>query len=206
MPPTFLLAACSRLGPGLALWMLLMAMAGAQSVDVIEYCNASQDHYFITSLPVEINALDAGQYLGWTRTGLVFGAFPQPFGAASPVCRFYIPPGYGDSHFYSASASECAIAQARYPFFVDESPNVMYIDLPDATTGACPSGDIPVYRMWDARVDTNHRYTTDPAVRAQMVAKGWVAEGYGPDQVIMCAPPPAAIAALLLSLDGTTVY
>ena len=82
------------------------------------------------------------------------------------------------------------------PSFVEESTAVMYIDLPDATTGACPVGDIPVYRVWDNRVDTNHRYTTDRTMRSQMVAQGWVAEGYGPDQVIMCAPPtppPAAV-------------
>jgi Tol biopolymer transport system component len=190
MGSTLSLAACSRPAAGLALWALLITMAGAQSVDVIEYYDLSLDHYFMTSLPVEINALDAGQ--GWARTGLGFGAFPQPVGAASPVCRFYIPPAYGDSHFYSASPSECAITQAKYPFFVAESPNVMYVDLPDPITGACPSGDVSVYRMWDARADTNHRYTTDPAIRAQMVAKGWIAEGYGPDQVIMCAPMPAA--------------
>jgi Tol biopolymer transport system component len=158
------------------------------TVDVIEYYNASHDHYFIASLTVEINALDAGLFPGWTRTGLGFRAYPQPFGDAGPVCRFYIPSGHGDSHFYSASPAECAIARAKFPFFVLESPNVMYIDLPDATTGACPPGAAPVYRMWDARADTNHRYTTIPGVRAQMVAKGWVAEGYGPDRVIMCTP------------------
>ena len=37
------------------------------------------------------------------------------------------------------------------------------------------------------RADTNHRYTTDRAVRARMVAKGWVAEGDGADLVVMCA-------------------
>jgi hypothetical protein len=76
-----------------------------------------------------------------------------------------------------------------FPSFVEESAAVMYIDLPDTTTGACPVGDTPVYRVWDNRADTNHRYTTDSSVRAHMVAQGWVAEGYGPDQVIMCAPP-----------------
>ena len=44
------------------------------------------------------------------------------------------------------------------------------------------------YRVWDARADTNHRYTTSRTIRDQMVAMGWVAEGYGPDSVIMCAP------------------
>ncbi|MEO9135334.1 MAG: hypothetical protein ABI316_01870, partial [Casimicrobiaceae bacterium] len=64
----------------------------------------------------------------------------------------------------------------------------MDVDLPDPITGACSVTDMPVYRVWDDRADTNHRYTTDPAIRALMVAQGWIAEGYGPDQVIMCAP------------------
>jgi hypothetical protein len=34
----------------------------------------------------------------------------------------------------------------------------------------------------------NHRYTTEPSVRALMLAQGWIAEGYGAVGVIMCAP------------------
>jgi hypothetical protein len=58
-------------------------------------------------------------------------------------------------------------------------------------TGACPAATSPVYRLWDKRVDTNHRYTTDPIVRDQMRGLGWVLEGYGaaaPNLVVMCAP------------------
>jgi hypothetical protein len=44
-----------------------------------------------------------------------------------------------------------------------------------------------VYRLWNHRVDSNHRYTTDAAIKAQMIAAGSVAEGYGPDAVDMCA-------------------
>jgi len=65
---------------------------------------------------------------------------------------------------------------------------VFYIVLPDTTTGACPTGSSPVYRLWNNRVDTNHRYTTNVVVRNQMLAAGYVAEGYGPDIVSMCAP------------------
>jgi chorismate synthase len=45
-----------------------------------------------------------------------------------------------------------------------------------------------VYREWNRRPDTNHRYTTSKAERDRMVALGGVAEGYGPDAVAMCAP------------------
>jgi hypothetical protein len=44
------------------------------------------------------------------------------------------------------------------------------------------------YRVFDNRADANHRYTTDRSVRDAMVAKGWIAEGDGPDAVVMCAP------------------
>jgi hypothetical protein len=180
--------------------MLIAVSATAQTVDVI----ASQDHYFISSLQPDINALDSGHFPGWARTGLTFKAYPAATANASPVCRFYIPPADGDSHFYSASPVECTAVQARFPAFILESPNVMYIDLPDPTTGACPAGDVPVYRVGDNRTDTNHRYTTDLAIRAQMITKGWVAEGYGPNQVIMCAPPPAAADVIVNFVTTTT--
>lgn len=156
-------------------------------VPVVEYHWAARDHYFMSSNPAEIAALDAGVFSGWTRTGQSFGAYAQPTSVASPVCRFYIPAAYGDSHFFSASPAECAAVQMAFPVFTYESSNVFYIDLPDVNTGVCPAGTMPVYRFWNHRVDTNHRYTTSLTIRNQMLAQGYVAEGYGPDQVSMCA-------------------
>jgi hypothetical protein len=54
-------------------------------------------------------------------------------------------------------------------------------------TGTCPTGTIPVYRLWNQRADSNHRYTTRVAIKAEMLAAGYVAEGYGADGVVMCA-------------------
>ena len=39
------------------------------------------------------------------------------------------------------------------------------------------------------RADANHRYTTSIAIRDQMVARGSVAEGYGPNAVALCGLP-----------------
>jgi len=157
-------------------------------VAVVEFRYAALDHYFMSPLQIEISALDAGMFPGWMRTGQSFNGYPQSVPNANPVCRFYLPPPYGDSHFYSASPAECAAVQAKYPFFVLETSALFYIVLPDPITGACPAGTVPVYRVWDNRADTNHRYTTSRAIRDQMVAAGWLAEGYGPDAVIMCSP------------------
>ncbi len=157
------------------------------TVDVIEFYHAALDHYFISASPADIDALDSGRFPGWVRTGLTFKAYVQATTGTSPVCRYYLPPPL-DSHFYSASPEECAAVAMKWPQFVLEANDVFFIALPDRASGACPGATIPVYRLFDARVDANHRYTTDATVKAQMIARGYVAEGYGPDATIMCAP------------------
>ncbi|HZQ60942.1 MAG TPA: hypothetical protein VFC24_06300, partial [Casimicrobiaceae bacterium] len=165
----------------------------------VEYYNASLDHYFISDLQPDIDALDSGRIAGWARTGQSFRVFAtQSAGGATvnPVCRFYIPPAHGNSHFFSASPAECATIQAKsatdpnYSGYVYESPSAFYIALPDTSTGACPSGTAAVFRLWNQRADSNHRYTTDPGIKAQMITKAYVPEGYGPSATIMCAPTP----------------
>lgn len=54
--------------------------------------------------------------------------------------------------------------------------------------GTCPPNTIPAYRLWNNRVDSDHRYTTDVATKNAMIASGYVAEGYGPNAVALCAP------------------
>jgi DNA-binding beta-propeller fold protein YncE len=154
--------------------------------NVIEFYNAALDHYFITINPAEINALDTGATSGWVRTGQSFKAFAVNTPGTYPVCRFLVPPAHGNSHFLSASPSECAAVLQNYPF-IEETPNAFYIALPDLATGQCQTGTIPVYRLWNQRADANHRYTTNAVIKAQMIAKGYVAEGYGPNFVDMCA-------------------
>jgi hypothetical protein len=161
---------------------------GPGLVQVIEYYNAATDHYFLTSVSPEIATLDAGQIAGWVRTGYNFNAFADAVAGASPVCRLYLPPVYGDSHFFSALPAECAYVQAAMPAAVLESANAFYVDTPDTTTGVCPSGTVAVYRLWNHRADLDHRYTTSATIKAAMIAQGYVAEGYGPDQVMMCSP------------------
>ena len=161
-------------------------------VDVIEFYHAGFDHYFVSADPVEINALDTGYFAGWTRTGQQFQAYATGSSAGpaqNPVCRYYGLPSAGlDSHFYSASSVECWEVNQYYGTeWQIESDNVFQIDLPNSTTGACPGGTVPVYRVFNKRPDANHRYTTSAAIRAQMEAQGWIREGYGPDATIMCA-------------------
>lgn len=154
---------------------------------VVEFYNAALDHYFITWLTAEIAALDAGtQIKGWTRTGRAFNVYISAQVGSSPICRYYIPPQLGDSHFFGRGTAECSATGAANPSFVLEDPAFMHMTLPAA--GACPAGTVPVYRVFSNRPDANHRYTTDRALRDEMVARGWLAEGDGPDFVVMCAP------------------
>jgi hypothetical protein len=166
---------------------VLPAIAMAPDTTVVEFHQAAGDRYFITDNASEIAALDTGVIPGWTRTGESFRAWaatdaPIPNGSA--VCRFL---GQLGAHFFSASAPECNAVLALYgAAWLLESTNVFEVVLPDATTGGCPVGTIPVYRLFSDRPDNEHRYTTSLTIRAQMIAAGWIAEGYGPIGVVMC--------------------
>ena len=170
-------------------------------VSVVEFYHAGLDHYFVTPLGAEIEALDSGRQTGWARTGRAFAAWanlPTTVTAASPVCRYYIPPEQGSSHFFSASPAECADVHTKittHPAFFGymlETPNAFYAGLPNPVSGACVVDTVPVYRLWNQRTDSNHRYTTDRGLRDEMVGRGYKAEGYGPDAVAMCAPAVGA--------------
>ena len=166
---------------------------------VVEYYHQVLDHYFMTVSQPEIDALDSGRVGGWKRTGstirawitrdrvfsLYEGDYIPPPGIAD-VCRYYIPPAQGDSHFFSASSTECSVAKTAFPTFILETASAFFAALPDPVTGVCANGQDPVYRVWNKRVDSNHRYLTTIAARDEMVRRGYVAEGYGPERVAMC--------------------
>jgi hypothetical protein len=159
----------------------------------VEYFNAGLGHYFMTADAAEIDVMDSGRMVGWQRTGMSFNvvdAAANTSGTASAVCRYYGSPTYGlDTHFYSGSPDQCAAVPRLWPNeWTLESSNVFQIYMPDATTGACAAGTLPIYRAWNQRSDTNHRYTMDARVQTMMMGKGFVAEGYGNPPVAMCSP------------------
>jgi len=161
-------------------------------VQVDEFYHPVLLRYFITADAAEKHLLDTGVHAGWERTGESFKAYAtgsRPGGSINPVCRYYGDPLRGlDSHFYSADAGECESVIVNFPSeWLLESDNVFQINLPDKATGTCPVATIPVYRLWNQRADSSHRYTINAALKAEMLAAGYVAEGYGPDRVVMCA-------------------
>lgn len=174
-------------------WPAYNSMQGA-----IEFRHAESDRYFITMLAAEIEALDDGRVSGWARTGEAFVAWinryydPYEMGEMPPrnlrpVCRLYLPPPGGPTHFYSASQDECALALSNIPGMVLETSRAFLATLPDASTGQCPPEGAPLYRLWNRDASgVSHRFTPRKATRDAMVAQGWVSEGYGPDGVAMC--------------------
>jgi cytochrome c2 len=154
----------------------------------IEYYHAAFDHYFVTAIADEITKLDNGTFAGWTRTGRQFKVFTATGNALSAVCRFFSTSfAPKSSHFYTALANECTAVKAN-PDWQFEA-EVFFVAQP-AVDGSCASGTIPVYRVYNngQGAAPNHRLTTELEVRAQMLAKGWIAEGAGIG-VTMCVPP-----------------
>ena len=155
--------------------------ANVSGVPVVEFYNTNLNHYFVTGGPGEIAAIEAGAAgPGWSRTGLGFRAYSPEGGVpigAQPVCRFYGTPGRGpNSHFYTVDSIECELVK-RDPGWTYEG-TAFYILPP--VDGQCATGTQPVYRTYNMRFaqnDSNHRYTPDAAVYAQMQAQGWAGEG-----------------------------
>ncbi len=149
----------------------------------VEFYNPALRHYFVTAYPEEAAALDAGTNVkGWTRTGGQFTVFTDPADGLQAVCRFFGTPGLGiNSHFYTASVSECAKVKTL-PAWTFEAI-AFYIPLP--VNNQC-GGNYPVYRSFysDNISDANHRFTVDLTAYGRMAAQ----RGDVPEGIVMCAP------------------
>jgi hypothetical protein len=170
----------------------VVVTTGADGATVVEFHNPDLDHYFITADPVEQAFVDSGAVGRWQRTGTTFKA-----GGPQPVCRFYgnaaVNPATGtpfgpNSHFYTASSSECAFLKSIW----DASTKSWRFESNDfpatkAPGGVCPPGTQPIYRAYNDGFahgkDSNHRITPSPSGIQEVVARGWKDEG-----VVMCAP------------------
>ena len=163
-------------------------------ITVIEYYHAGFDHYFVTGILDEINKLDTGYFAGWVRTGYQFKAYAiagAPAGTSN-VCRFFSTAfGVRSSHFYTPSASECAIVKAnpQWQFEAEVAAIASPVGVPGSRT--CPAGYIALYRLYNNGKDgaPNHRYTTSLAVFNFMRSIGWTFEGEGNTFVFACVPP-----------------
>ncbi len=160
-------------------------------VRVVEYYNASFDHYFMTPLAVEIGLCDTGAVpcAGWMPTGFTFRASHSAVSAAAQaqVCRFYNDSFAPSSHFYALRGQGCEATLQYFPDWRLESDSLFQAQ-PLPSSGACPGTGVPVYRLYnDGKGGApNHRFLTDATERQRMVETGWIPEGYGTG-IAMCA-------------------
>ncbi|RFC31961.1 MAG: hypothetical protein DID91_2727703916 [Candidatus Nitrotoga sp. MKT] len=167
-------------------------------VNTLDFPNAPGGHYFYASGSAEQATVDAGGAGKFVRTGRTFAS-----GGFVPVCRFYgsMSPG-PNSHFFTASASECEGLKAMQVTPTPASTqqwnfegNGFYSVTPIADTQGqmqCMAGTQPVYRAYNNAYpksggknpwDSNHRYSTLSADIDEMISKGWTSEG-----IVLCAP------------------
>ena len=166
----------------------LGAVAAEPTATVVEFYNASLNHYFITAFPEEATMLDQGVVVpGWTRTGVTWHAWANAGESptAVPVCRFYGSPLGPNSHFYTADAAECAFVRQDAAWRFEAI--AFYIDAPQ--NGNCGGDTTPVYRSFapgTGLTDMNHRYLVDRTMFEHM-APSSILEG-----VVMCSPLSSA--------------
>jgi fermentation-respiration switch protein FrsA (DUF1100 family) len=157
----------------------------------IEFYNTFLGHYFMAAGQDEINGILSGAAgPGWQLTGQsfkVWTALPSDtaFSLASPVCRFYgVPAGGPNSHFFTASPSECDIVKRNGGWFYE---GIGFYITQVASNGQCPAGYLAVNRAYNrgaSRNDSNHRFTTSDSTWRSLAAQDWALEG-----TVMCARP-----------------
>jgi len=195
---------------------ILLALAAASQIataappdtQAVEFFNLNLGHYFITADASEAVGIDGGSAgPGWTRTGRSFGAWLNPANApagSAAVCRFYSIGA--NSHFFTASAAECATLKALETTQRQEAiqfghPFTGWIYEGIAFTAAvpaglvaaqkagssCGSGTEDIFRAYNngfaSGQGANHRFVNDSALRDLMEDRGWTPEG-----VAFCAP------------------
>lgn len=160
---------------------------GGGKATAVEFFHAGFRHYFLSANTGEIAKLDDGTFAGWSRTGETFKVNTIGTEGLAAVCRFFtvaFPPT--SSHFYAPRGLGCegTLTNDKWQYEGD----VFSMALPD-TAGNCPSGTIPVYRLYNNGQGgaPNHRFTTSLSTRSQMLAQGFSAEGAGIG-VGMCSP------------------
>jgi hypothetical protein len=184
-----------------AAWLcVLAAPAAAEVVRAVEYYHQEFEHYFVTSNPLEIAALDGRVFKGWWRTGQRYRVDTSPADGLVPVCRFYTSAYAGKaSHFFTASESECAHVKTM-PDWTYEGV-AFYARAPDAD-GKCAAGTAVIQRLFNNGQGgaPNHAYTVDAKKLNALVGAGWISEG-----VAYCTPLAAGDPmAQTLVLNGST--
>ena len=96
----------------------------------------------------------------------------------------------------------------NYSGYIEETPAAFYMRRarPRRRARAPRPMPLPVYRLWNQRADSNHRYTTDPGIKAYMQSKNYVAEGYGADAVAMCTTQALLVDALVPTSGAVDVH
>lgn len=177
------------------------APAAPPNTEAVEFYNTTLDHYFVTADAGEALGIDAGAAgPGWVRTGRSFQAWGDAGSGppdAQPVCRFYS--SGANSHFYTASAGECAALRAQEALERNAGNGVrgwayegisFYIQAPE-TNPACPALTTALQRVYNNGFangqGSNHRFVDDAQLLELMAQRGWVVEG-----AVMCAQDKAA--------------
>lgn len=161
------------------------------TMPVVEFVNPLLRQYVLATQAEEINALDSGKVPGWVRSGEQFNAFRSGYVSMSTfdVCRWYARTPVASTHWYFFTNYKCGLIE--FSMYHESLVEMVQEDAAAfagayvSSEGWCVYGSRPLYALWDGVI--GHRYTPSIAIRNEMVAQGWISEGWGPHGAIACA-------------------
>ena len=156
-----------------------------------------------------------GTLTGWSRTGRGFAVFDLaasrarrqpglPLLHSAAARRLALLLGVaggvrGDPRARSASTPTTAATSRKRPTRSSSR-------CPTRRPARVPPATVPVYRLWNQRADSNHRYTTDPGIKAAMQCEGLRGGRLRPATRSPCARRSALLVDALTPASGASPF
>lgn len=158
-----------------------------RAVETREYYHTGFRHHFFTSIPAEIEKLEAGGYSGWVPTGDRFYTYAIGTPGTRDLFRFFSNFGDKSSHFSTLDAAEAEKLAAGSDWLFEGVAGAVR---PLGANGECPADASPGYRSYNNGVTgaPNHWMGLRVGFQYSLVKDlGYVPEGYGSQGRFFCA-------------------
>ena len=159
-----------------------LAWGSRDELEVVEFYTPALKKYFMTGRPDEIATLDNLPSV-WQRTGQRFATHRIDSPVGANVCRFWAFDGASiNTHFHSASTSDCAFVRAQ-PWARDEgvpmrAQTLVQIQslVPPTPPPFCPADTVQMMRLFN-KTTINHRYVTESVLSRMTLTSNWQIDG-----------------------------
>jgi len=159
----------------------------------VEYFDADAGLFFHTADATEKRLVDDGIYgQEWQRSESYFRVWTSPAEGRVAMCRFFDFADHPATPHLYVYGDDCASARASGTW----SFQTIAYYVAEPTNGTCPEGTDALFRMYQPGKSggPSYRYTTEPAARAELIARGGIVKARDIGSLFACTPAMGKVA------------